>query len=147
MKGILLAILLALVPTIGWAQDSNFLKTAPDTEGGAWWLRTEYHAMDVEVRGIPVARIRGNWCKATEFRKDLFPPDLAAYFPDKESPFAVDGFFDGSKTKHTALVGVYQTCKEERGAFLLIVAWPKGKLPVIQHLVDLPGERQFAVVS
>jgi hypothetical protein len=70
MKGMLLAIFFALVPAIGWAQDSNFLKTAPDAEGGAWWLRTEYRAFGVEVRGLPVAKIRSNWCKATELRQD-----------------------------------------------------------------------------
>lgn len=147
MKRILLAMLLALVPAIGWAQDIIFLKTAPDTEGGAWWLRTEYRAFGADVRGLPVAKIRSNWCKATEFRKDLFPPDLAAYFPEKDSPFAVDGFFDGSKTKQTALAGVYQTCKGERGAFFLILAMPEGKPPVVRFLVELPGERQFAIVD
>jgi hypothetical protein len=147
MKGMLLAIFFALVPAIGWAQDSNFLKTAPDAEGGAWWLRTEYRAFGVEVRGLPVAKIRSNWCKATEFRKDLFPPDLAAYFPEKESPFAIDGYFDGSKTKQTALVGVYETCKGERGAFILILAMPQGKPPAVRFLVEIPGERQFATVD
>jgi hypothetical protein len=147
MRGILLAIFLALLPAIGRAQDSSFLKTAPDTRGEAWWLRTEYRAMDGEVRGIPVARIRSNWCKATEFRKDLFPPDLAASFEKKASPFAVDGFFDGSKTKQTALVGVYQTCKGERGAFFTILAMPQGKPPVVRFVVQVAGEREFAVVD
>jgi len=124
-----------------------FLKTAPDADGGAWWLRTEYRAFGVEVRGLPVAKIRSNWCKATEFRKDLFPPDLAAYFPEKESPFAIDGYFDGSKTKQTALVGVYETCKGERGAFILILAMPQGKSPAVRFLVEIPGERQFATVD
>jgi hypothetical protein len=147
MKGILLAMSLALVPTIGYAQQDSFLKTGPDKKGEAWWLRTEYRAFGVEVRGLPVAKIRSNWCKATEFRKDLFPPDLAAYFPEKESPFAVDGFFDDSKTKQTALVGVYETCKGERGAFFLILTMPQSKPPVVRFLVELPGERQFAIVD
>jgi hypothetical protein len=62
-------------------------------------------------------------------------------------PFAVDGFFDGSKTRQTALVGVYEACKGERGMFLLIVAWPAGKPPLIRHLVEMAGATQFAVVS
>ena len=147
MKAILLTIFLVLVPSIGRAQDSNFLKTAPDTKSEAWWLRTEYQALDAEVRGIPAAKIRSNWCKATEFRKDLFPPDLAAGFSEKESPFAIDGFFDGSKTKQTALVGVYQSCKGERGAFFLILGRPEGKPPTVRYLVEMPGARQFATVD
>jgi hypothetical protein len=147
VKSILLAIFLAFVATIGYAQQNSFLKTGPDTKSEAWWLRTEFRALDSEVRGLPVAKIRSSWCKATEFRKDLFPPDLASYFGDNASPFAVDGFFDGSKTKQTALVGVYQTCKRERGAFFLILAMPQGKPPIVRFLVEIPGEREFAVVD
>jgi hypothetical protein len=147
MRGILLATFLALVPAITGAQDNTFLKTAPDTKSEAWWLRTKYRAFNLDVRGIPVAKIRANWCKATEFRKELFPPDLAAYFGDEKSPFAVDGFFDGSRTKQTALVGVYETCKTKRGAFFLILAWPTGKPPVILFVREIPGEGEFATVS
>jgi hypothetical protein len=147
VKGILLAILFALVPAIACAQQNDFLKTAPDTKGEAWWLRTEYRALDIEVRGIPVASIRANWCKATEFRKDLFPADLASYFGNQPSPFAIDGFFDGSKTRQTALVGVYQTCKGERGAFFLILARSEGKPPAVRFVAEIPGEREFVMVD
>jgi hypothetical protein len=147
MKGIWLAIFFALVPTIGYSQQDSFLKTAPDTKSEAWWLRTEYHPFGKDVRDIPAAKIRGGWCKVNELRRDMFPATHAESFGDDQSPFAVDGFFDGSKTRHTALVGVYESCKGERGAFLLIVAWRAGKPPLIRHLVELPGERQFAVVS
>jgi hypothetical protein len=128
-------------------QDKPFVATSPTPEGEAWWLRTEYHPFGTDVRGIPAARLHAGWCKVNELRKEQFPPDLALSFEGEKSPFAVDGLFDGSKTGNTALVGVYETCKGARGAFLLIVAWPKGKPPVIRHLVDLKGERQFAVVS
>jgi hypothetical protein len=146
LRTVLSVALLVVGPAIGAAEDRPFLTTAPTPEGYAWWLRTEYHPFGTDVRGIPAARIHAGWCKVNELRKDLFPADLAKYFQDEQSPFAVDGFFDGSKTRHTALVGVYETCKGARGAFLLIVAWPEGKPPAIRHLVNLPGERQFAVV-
>jgi hypothetical protein len=147
MKGILLTIFLLLGPTIGRSQENAFLKTAPDTKNEAWWVRTEYHAFGVEVRGIPVAGIRANWCKANEFRKELFPPELASSFVDQKSPFAIDGFFDGTKTKQTALVGVYETCDGKRGTFFLILAWPTGRPPSIRFLVEIPGERGFAMVE
>lgn len=134
------------VPAAGWAQDKPFLTDSP-TKYVAWWLTTEYHPFGTDVRGIPVAKIRRDWCKVNELRRDMFPAEKAAYFGDDQSPFAVDGFFDGSKTRHTALVGVYEACRGERGAFLLIVAWPQAKPPVIRHLVELPGSTQFAVVS
>jgi hypothetical protein len=151
MRALLRAVLSAIVVVVsaiaGHAGDRPFLTTSPTPDGYAWWLRTEYHPFSTDVRGIPAARVHAGWCKVNELRKGLFPADLASYFGDDQSPFAVDGFFDGSKTRHTALVGVYETCKGARGAFLLIAAWPDGKPPVIRHLVDLPGERQFGVVS
>src|SRR5437763_15116071 len=124
MRRILLAIGLALIPAITGAAEKPFTETAPGPE--AWWLRTEYHPFGKEVRGIPVATIRADWCKANEFRKELFPKKLAASFEDK-SPFAADGFFDGSKTRQTVLVGAYETCAGKRGVFLLIVGRPEGK--------------------
>ena len=146
LRATLSAIFVVACAAAGSAQDRPFLTMSPTPEGSAWWLRTEYHPFGADVRGIPAGRIHAGWCKVNELRRELFPADLASYFGDEQSPFAVDGFFDGSKTRHTAFVGVYETCKGARGAFLLIAAWPKGKPPVIRHLVDLPGEREFAVV-
>ena len=147
LQAISSAIFLVAGPAIGATQDKPFLTTSPTPEYYAWWLRTEYHPFGTDIRGIPAAKIRVGWCKVNELRRDMFPDDFALYFGENKSPFAVDGYFDGSKTKHTALVGVYQTCRGARGAFLLIVAWPADKPPVIRHLVELPGEREFGVVS
>jgi hypothetical protein len=144
---VIAAILSASIPAVGLPEDKPFLTTSPTPDNEAWWLRTEYHPFGMDVRGIPATRIRAGWCKVNELRRDMFPAEQAQYFGDNQSPFAVDGFFGRSKTKHTALVGVYESCKGKRGAFLLIVAWPTGKPPLIRHLVELPGERQFAVVS
>jgi hypothetical protein len=90
------------------------------------------------VRGIPVGKIRAAWCKATEFRRELFRPGPAADLKDSYGfSFSVDGFFDGSKTRQTALVGAYETCAGERGSFLLILAWPQGKLPVVRYVHEM----------
>lgn len=129
------------------AQDKPMVVTSPAPEGYAWWLRTEYHPFGADIRGIPAEKIRRGWCKVNELRRDMFPAAEAASFADDQSPFAVDGFFDGSKIKHTALVGVYEACRGERGAFLLIAGWPEGKAPIVRHLVELRGKSQFAVVS
>jgi hypothetical protein len=147
MRAIFLALLFLFVPGIGSAQQNAFLNVIPQPEYYAWWLRTEYHPFGTEVRGLPVSRIRANWCKANEFRKDLFPQDLAQSFDGSELSFAVDGFFDGSKTKQTALTGVYETCKGERGAFLLVLALPRDKPPVVRLLREIPGEHEFAMVA
>ena len=147
LRTILSMLFLLAGPAVVIAQDKPLVTTSPTPEYSAWWLRTEYHPFGPDIRGIPAAKIRHGWCKVNELRRDVFPAEDAKYFGDDQSPFAVDGFFDGSKTRHTALVGVYEACKGERGAFLLIVAWPEGKPPMIRHLVELPGERQFAVVS
>jgi hypothetical protein len=73
MKGILLASLFFILTTaVGNTESNNFVNIAAG--GYAWWLSAEFHPFDVEVRGIPVGKIRATWCKATEFRKDLFPP-------------------------------------------------------------------------
>jgi hypothetical protein len=146
LRSIFWVIFLVVWPAISEAEDKPFLTLSPTPEGYAWWLRTEYHPFGTDVRGIPAGRIHRGWCKVNEVRKELFPADLAQSFEGEGSPFAVDGFFDGSKTRQTALVGVYETCKGARGAFLLIVAWPKGKPPMIRHVVEPPDERQFAVV-
>src|SRR4051812_41602190 len=106
MKAILAALLsVSLCATVSHAQSNDFVKLAPEPSAYAWWLRAEFHPADVAVRGIPVGKLRATWCKATEFRKDLFPSDLAADFDQTVGlSFAADGFFDGSKVKQTALV-------------------------------------------
>ena len=146
LNGLVLATSLTIVPVMADAQEKPFLTTAPTPEGYAWFLRTEYHPFGTDVRGIPLAKIRAGWCKANEFRADLFPAEEAKSFEDSGMSFAVDGFFDGSKTRQTALVGVYESCKGERGAFLLVLAWPKQKPPVVKFVQELPGEREFAMV-
>ena len=145
MRRILLAIGLALIPAIAHAAEKPFTETTPGPE--AWWLRTEYHPFDKEVRGVSVAKIRANWCKANEFRKDLFPKELAASLEGRKSPFAADGFFDGSNTRQTALVGAYETCAGKHGVFFLIMSRPEGKPAEISFIREFPGKREFAALE
>jgi hypothetical protein len=139
MKGILLASLFFILTTaVGNTQSNEFVSIAPEPEYFAWWLRAEFHPFDMEVRGIPVGKIRTTWCKATEFRQDLFPPGLASDLDHSGGlSFTVDGFFDGSKTRQTALVGAYETCVGKKGSFLLILAWPQGGAPVIRFVREM----------
>lgn len=84
---------------------------APQPSSYAWWVDAQFHPFETRVRGIPVNNIRASWCKATEFRKDLFPTDLAADLDGNQASFSIDGYFDGSKIPQTALIGVYETCR------------------------------------
>jgi hypothetical protein len=75
MKSVLLAsVVFVLTTEVGSAQSNSFVSIVPD----AWWLRAEFHPFEAEVQGIPVGKVRAAWCKATEFRKDQFPPDPAS---------------------------------------------------------------------
>ena len=138
LKRILLASLFfALTTAIGNAELNNFVTIAPEPKSYAWWLRAEFHPFDVEVRGIPL-KMRATWCKATEFRKELFPPDRASDLDHSGGlSFTVDGSFDGSKTRQTALVGAYETCTGKKGSFLLILARPQARAPVIRFVHEM----------
>jgi hypothetical protein len=148
MKCVLTAAFFVFATAFCNAQQSNFVNTAPEPSSYAWWLRTEFHPFEERVQGIPIGQIRKTWCKATEFRKDLFPSDLASDLDQNGGlSFSVDGFFDGSKTKQTALLGVYESCTGERGTFLLVLAWPRSGQPTIRFIHEIPGEHQFAVLG
>jgi hypothetical protein len=145
-----LALLASLVQmigtTIGHAQ-SDFVKVAPEPKSYAWWLRAEFHPFETKVRGIPVGAIRKSWCKATEFRKDLFPAEAAPYLEHSGGlAFSADGFFDGSRTRQTALIGVYETCTGERGSFLLVFAHPPGRPTKIMFVHEIP-DHQFGMLT
>jgi hypothetical protein len=98
----------------------------PEPHGFAWWLRTDFHALHGEVRGIPVANIHRDWCKATEFSRELFPQELLIengtdLLAEAGLSFSIEGAFDGSGKKQIALVGVYETCGGQKGRFFLIL--------------------------
>jgi hypothetical protein len=127
----------------GQTQDFVTLDTEP--YNSAWWVRAQFHPFETQVRGIPVRKIRKNWCKASEFRKELFPQE----FQDdlKSTNFAVDGFFDGSNTKQTALVGAYETCDGETGAFFLILDRPRQGPPTIRFIQNGPVSHNHTFAS
>jgi hypothetical protein len=146
MKRIALASAFALIATAVSAQ--NFATTRPGKE--AWWLRTSFNPMHTEVRGIPVAKIRKDWCKATEFTFDNIPRKLLDEDESEKTmkqygrSFAVEGNFDRSKTRQTAVVGVYQSCRGQRGSFLLVIDRDTKKI----RFVDAsPSDAQFAVLA
>ena len=99
-------------------EQQSFVTVEGDLKSAAWWVLADFHPFTTEVRGIPVNQIRKNWCKATEFRKDLFPRQLLfdgnvdLMEADKMS-FAVEGHFDGSAASEVALVGLPGMCGQE----------------------------------
>jgi hypothetical protein len=129
----------------GRTQSNDFVVIEPEPENYAWHLRAEFHPFERQVRGIPVGKIRAAWCKATEFRKDLFPPEPASHLEVNKVAFSVDGYFDGSKIKQTALIGVYETCRGKRGSFLLVLAQPQGTSPTIRFVHEM--DIQFGTVA
>jgi hypothetical protein len=145
MKRIALAILVAAFANVAQAQSFYTLKKGQES----WWLRASFNPTHTEVRGISVKAIRSNWCKATEFAaenmKDLLAQDQAAEtMKEAGLGFAVEGYFDGSKTKQIALVGVYQECGGRKGSFLLIIDEGTGN---VRYVDPVPGKTQFAAVG
>jgi hypothetical protein len=133
--------------TAGAAQSNDFVTIVPEPAYYAWWLRAKFHPFETQVRGVPIGRIRATWCKASEFRKELFPPDLARDFEHGDGlAFSIDGHFDGSKVDQAALIGVYETCAGQRGSFLLVLARRPGKPPDIRFLHEFP-ELEFGILS
>ncbi len=149
MKNVVLAIVLALFATAAHAQ-LPFVTILSDNKMGAWWLRVSFNPMHAEVRGIPVAQIHKDWCKATEFTRALMPSKEMAeegsgkLMDEIGLSFSVEGNFDRSKTRQVALVGVYETCAGQKGTFLLVI--DKGTTKV--RFVDAtPGKTQFAILA
>jgi hypothetical protein len=148
MKRIALAAIFAVLTAAAQAQQS-FVTVKPEPKTEAWWLRAEFHPMHAQVRGIPVAQIRRNWCKATEYTRELFPNELLVE-DGKDSlkeyglAFSATGNFDRSKTRQVALVGVYQTCAGQQGSFLLVIDEDTRK---IRFVDTTPSKTQFAVLA
>jgi hypothetical protein len=125
MRYIMFAAIFTTLVSAADAQQS-FVTVAPEPKHYDWWLRAEFHPFHKEVRGIPVGKIHKGWCKATEFTKDLFPSEVIFeggrdVMADSRLSFAVEGSFDGSKVRQTAIVGVYESCAGGKGNFLLIL--------------------------
>lgn len=136
-----------VTPMAGNAQQTEFVKITPEPRSYAWWLRAEFHPFETAVRGIPISAIQKSWCKASEFRNELFPPEARSSLKSSGGlRFAVDGSFDGSKTRQTALIGAYETCAGQRGSFLLVLARRPHKPPTLRYVHEMPAE-PFGMVA
>ena len=148
MKRLALVILFALLATTARAERA-FVTVKPEPAMEAWWLRAEFHPMHSEVRGIPVAQIRRNWCKATEYTRALIPKELleeggSDMMKETGLSFSVTGNFDRSKIRQVALVGVYQTCGGQKGSFLLVIDEGTKK---VRFVDATQSKTQFAVLA
>lgn len=148
-RSIPIAVLAALVALAAAAHAQQpFATVAPGPD--AWWLRTSFNPMHTEVRGIPVQKVRRNWCKATEFTRALMPKkemeeEKSGQLMDEVGlAFSFAGNFDRSKTKQVALVGVYQECGGRKGSFLLIIDESTQK---VRFVDTTPGAYQFSILS
>lgn len=116
----------------------------------AWWLRASFNPMHTQVRGIPVAKIKDGWCKATEFTRDLMPTkEMAEEGSDKlidelKLSFLLEGTFDRSKTRQVATVGVYETCAGQKGTFLLVIDKDTSR---VRFVDATPSKTQFAILA
>jgi hypothetical protein len=147
MRNILLAlfIFIAIGCRVHAGDAQDFVTLDPEgPDRSAWWVRARFHPFETQVRGVPVQKIRKGWCKASEFRRELFPQDLQEDL--KSTNFAIDGFFAGSKTKQKALVGAYETCAGETGDFFLILDWPDRGSPTVRFVWGAPIDHPFAHV-
>ena len=129
-----------------------FVTVEGDLRFVAWWVAADFHPFTTKVRGIPTAKIRKNWCKATEFRKDLIPKELLFEggvdgMEASKVSFAIEGHFDGTATKQVALVGVYQECSGQKGRFILILDLPRSGPPRVRFVNALATPNQFGALS
>jgi hypothetical protein len=129
-----------------------FMTIEGDLKTSAWWVIADFHPFTTEVRGIPVKQIRKSWCKATEFRKDLFPKELLSdgggdAMEAGRMSFAIEGHFDGSAANQVALVGVYQECSGQKGRFILILDQPASGKARIRFVSATPTDRQFGALE
>jgi hypothetical protein len=147
MRSILLALVFVIAASApGRAAGApDFVTLDPAPAELAWWGRARFHPFETQVRGIPVQEIRSNWCKASEFRHELFPQDLQDDLNDVE--FAVDGSFSGPDAKETALVGAYETCDGEKGGFFLILDRSGQGAPTVRFIAAGAVEHAFAQVN
>jgi hypothetical protein len=141
--------LLTIVPTSG---QTKFVTINGDLKTTAWWGLADFEPFTAEVRGIPASQIRKNWCKATEFRKDLIPRELlfengSDEMDQAQLSFALEGHFDGSPMTQVALVGVYQECSGKKGRFILIIDRPAGGPSGIRFVNAVETDRQFGALA
>jgi hypothetical protein len=143
----------ALALTIGQATaQQGFVTIKGDLKATAWWVLADFEPYTTEVRGIPANQIRKNWCKATEFRKDLIPKELLLEggvdaMDEARMSFAIEGRFDGTTTRQVALVGVFQECTGQKGRFILVLDQPADAKPRIRFVDAVRTDHPFGALQ
>lgn len=145
----LAGLILAATLFVTAARAQTAVTINPEPKGYAWWLRAEFHAVDTEIRGIPVKAIRSDWCKATEFEREMFPANTLVengvdLLEEAGLSFSLEGAFDGTGKTQVALVGVYETCKGQKGRFLLILDSATLKVRFLETDTD---QNQFSAIG
>lgn len=130
----------------------QFVRIEDGRKNVAWWVVADFQPFTTEILGIPANQIQKNWCKATEFRKDLIPKELIIEqgidsMEANKVAFSVEGHFDGSLTKQVALVGVYQECSGQKGRFVLILDKPIRGKPIVRFVSAVQTDRQFGALG
>jgi hypothetical protein len=132
--------------------ERSVITVAAQPDNHAWYLRAEFRALHKRVRGIPVKKLRNDWCAATELTKEMVPSEfLVVDGQDTMAAtglsFAVDGFFDNTGIEQTALVGVYESCSGQKGGFLLIVDKSSVFTGKIRFVLAYPTVHPFAALA
>lgn len=141
-------VLLASIWATG-ALAQGLVTVKPGPASTAWWMRADFHALDRDIRGIPVGEMGNDWCRASEFTRAKFPPNTlvengADLMKEANLTFSLEGSFDGSGARQTALVGTYETCKGAKGRFFLIFDSGTRK---VRFLDAQPAKERFSALA
>src|SRR5258708_846352 len=82
------------------------------------------------ISGVPIRNVAEDWCRANQFKKELFPSGLL----DESLEDSLDGtgtsfavsLSPGNSPPLEASLGIYETCQGKRGTFLIIVDESRG---------------------
>ncbi len=148
MPRLVLTFVTLLFATAAHAQAPSQAPGFFDQKPTTWAPRGQLSPLGTEVRDIPIKRIRADWCGATEYTKELFGKELVENgknaLDEYGLSFSLDGSFDGSGVKQTALVGNYETCRGRRGRFVLIIDSDTRK---VRFLDVEPARHPFAALG
>jgi hypothetical protein len=113
---------------IGFTAPNNFIKITSEPKHNAWWFRIEYYPFENSIRNISLKEIDKSWCKANEFNISLFPdqirihewPSLNEYMNLPRNSFSLS-FTPRPNLSIEVITGVYESCLNEKGTFLLFI--------------------------
>jgi hypothetical protein len=101
------------------SQIKGFVTITNESAHEMWWLRATYNPYSKAIRGIPVDTISRDWCYADEFTAELFSAEQMQTLDGLR--FAVETDFGLPSKQFTVLVGAYESCKKEKGLFVLVL--------------------------